>query len=173
MKKFIYTDDDLLKFLLGQIKTMQVDAEESSTAKIVSATIIYKNGSETNCKLLRKLIDYLMDRLNGLFHKRARDITSEKDTFVWLDEENNVLSDKCSDANDDDNEVMKDEECQDSCADSTCCDCAEQTYSSREYYELVKEGLKKDHEIILLKRKVEALEYLIYACIPPDDRRAG
>lgn len=54
-----------------------------------------------------------------------------------------------------------------------CCDCTEQTYSSREYYSLMKECLKKDHEITLLKRKVEALEYLIYACIPPDDRRAG
>lgn len=171
MKKFIYTDDDLLKFLLGQIKAIQVDAEESSIAKIVSATIIYKNGSETDCKLPRKLIDYLMDRLNGLFHKRARDITPEKDTFVWLDEENSDLSDKCSDAND--NEGANDGECQDSCANSACCDCAERTYSSKEYYDLMKESLKKDHEIILLKRKVEALEYLIYACIPPDDRRAG
>ena len=172
MKKYKeYTDDDLLKFLLEQIKTMQVDAKESDTDEIVSATIIYKNGGETDCKLPRRLIDYLMDRLNGLFHKRTRDITDEKDTFLWLDEENNDFPDKCSDA--DDNEDANDGECQDSCADSVCCSCAEGTYSSREYYELVKEGLKKDHEIILLKRKVEALKYLIYACIPPDDRRAG
>ena len=52
-------------------------------------------------------------------------------------------------------------------------DCAERTYSSKEYYSLMKECIEKDHEIFLLKRKVEALEYLIYACIPPDDRRAG
>ena len=168
MKKFIYTDDDLLKFLLGQIKVIQVDAEESSTTKIVSATIIYKNGSEIDCKLPRKLIDYLMDRLNGLFHKRARDITPEKDTFVWLDEENNDLSDKCSDAND--NEDANDGECQDSCADSMCGEC-EATYSSKEYHELKKECVEKDHEIFLLKRKVEALEYLIYNYIPKDDRR--
>ena len=51
--------------------------------------------------------------------------------------------------------------------------CEERTYSSREYYDLMEESLRKDHEIVLLKRKVEALEYLIYACIPPDDRRAG
>lgn len=50
-------------------------------------------------------------------------------------------------------------------------DCAEQTYSSKEYYELKKECIEKDHEIFLLKRKVEALEYLIYNCIPKDDRR--
>ena len=41
----------------------------------------------------------------------------------------------------------------------------------RERYYLMEEGLKKDR--ILLKRKVgvEILEYLIYACISPDDRR--
>lgn len=63
--------------------------------------------------------------------------------------------------------------CEDKDIGCTNRDCAERTYSSREYYELMEESLKKDHEIILLKRKVEALEYLIYACIPPDDRRAG
>ena len=64
-------------------------------------------------------------------------------------------------------------ECVDNNKNDCCQDtCAERTYSSKEYYDLMKEGLKKDHEIILLKRKVEALEYLIYACIPPDDRRA-
>lgn len=50
-------------------------------------------------------------------------------------------------------------------------DC-EATYSSREYYELKKECSEKDHEITLLKRKVEALENLIWAYISPDDRRA-
>ena len=52
-------------------------------------------------------------------------------------------------------------------------DCAERTYSSREYYELKKECIEKDHEIWKLKRTVEALEYLIYNCIPKDDRRDG
>ena len=52
-------------------------------------------------------------------------------------------------------------------------DCEEATYSSREYYDLKKECIEKDHDIFLLKRKVEALEYLIYNCIPKDDRRAG
>ena len=77
----------------------------------------------------------------------------------------------CSDAND--NEDVNGDECQDSCADSMCCDCEEQTYSSKEYYDLKTECIEKDHEITLLKRKVEALEYLIYNCIPKDDRRAG
>lgn len=55
-----------------------------------------------------------------------------------------------------------------------CCgDYEEATYSSREYYDLKKECIEKDHDIFLLKRKVEALEYLIYNCIPKDDRRAG
>ena len=75
----------------------------------------------------------------------------------------------CSDANG--NEDVNDSECQDSCADSICCD-AEQTYSSKEYYYLMEAFIEKDHEITLLKRKVEALEYLIYNCIPKDDRRA-
>lgn len=75
----------------------------------------------------------------------------------------------CSDANG--SEDVNDGECQDSCADSICCD-AEQTYSSKEYYYLMEAFIEKDHEISLLKRKVEALEYLIYNCIPKDDRRA-
>lgn len=173
MKKFIYTDNDLLKFLLRQIKAIDVHAEESDKAKIVSATIIYKNGGETDCKLPRKLIDYLLDRINDLFHKRTGDITDDKDSLLGFVKENSVLSDKYSDANG--NEDVNDGECQDDCADSICCDCAdaEQTYSSKDYHDLMKESLEKDHEITLLKRKVEALEYLIYACIPPDDRRAG
>lgn len=50
-------------------------------------------------------------------------------------------------------------------------DCEEQTYSSKEYYELKTECIEKDHEIYKLRRTVEALEYLIYNCIPKDDRR--
>lgn len=169
MKKFIYTDDDLLKFLLGQIKAIQVDAEESSTDKIVSATIIYKNGSETDCRLPRNLIDYLSDRIHDLF-KKDEPIATDIYSFLHFKEENMAPSNKCSDANG--NEDVNDSECQDSCADSMCCDCAEQTYSSKEYYELKKECIEKDHEITLLKRKVEVLEYLIYNCIPKDDRRA-
>ena len=52
-----------------------------------------------------------------------------------------------------------------------CYDCEEATYSSREYHELKKECIEKDHEIYKLRRTVEALEYLIYNCIPKDDRR--
>ena len=50
-------------------------------------------------------------------------------------------------------------------------DCEEQTYSSKEYYDLKTECIEKDHEIYKLRRTVEALEYLIYNCIPKDDRR--
>lgn len=50
-------------------------------------------------------------------------------------------------------------------------DCGEQTYSSKEYYDLKTECIEKDHEIYKLRRTVEALEYLIYNCIPKDDRR--
>ena len=59
------------------------------------------------------------------------------------------------------------------CAD-TCIDyseCEEATYSSKEYYDLKTECIEKDHEIYKLRRTVEALEYLIYNCIPKDDRR--
>lgn len=168
MKKFIYTDDDLLKFLLRQIKFIDVDAEESSTDEIVSATIIYKNGGETDCRLPRKLIDYLSDRIHGLF-KKDEPIATDTYSSLRFKEENMAPSNKCSDANG--NKDVKDDECQDSCADSICCD-AEQTYSSKEYYYLMEAFIEKDHEITLLKRKVEALEYLIYNCIPKDDRRA-
>lgn len=57
------------------------------------------------------------------------------------------------------------------CNNNRWGDCEEATYSSREYHDLKKECIEKDHEIFLLKRKVEALEYLIYNCIPKDDRR--
>lgn len=50
-------------------------------------------------------------------------------------------------------------------------DCEEQIYSSKEYYDLKTECIEKDHEIYKLRRTVEALEYLIYNCIPKDDRR--
>lgn len=59
--------------------------------------------------------------------------------------------------------------CEDTCVNYG--DCEEQTYSSKEYYELKTECIEKDHEIYKLKRTVEALEYLIYNCIPKDDRR--
>lgn len=158
MKKFIYTDDDLLKFLLSQIKTIDVDVKESDTDEIVSTTIFYKNGSKTDYKLPRKLIDYLSDRVNGLFHKPDTRIIYDKDLFSRFEEENI-------------NELAKNNE--DDCCQDACIDCKEQTYSSKEYYELKKEVIEKDHEIFLLKRKVEALEYLIYNCIPKDDRRTN
>ena len=59
--------------------------------------------------------------------------------------------------------------CADTCIDYG--DCEEQTYSSKEYYDLKTECIEKDHEIYKLRRTVEALEYLIYNCIPKDDRR--
>ena len=168
MKKFIYTDDDLVEFLLRQIKAIDIDAKESGTNKIVSATIIYKNGSETDCKLPRNFIDYLLDRIHDLL-KKDEHIATDIYSSLRFKEENMAPSNKCSDANG--NEDVNDSECQDSCADSICCD-AEQTYSSKEYYYLMEAFIEKDHEITLLKRKVEALEYLIYNCIPKDDRRA-
>lgn len=233
-----YTDDDLLKFLLRQIKAIGVDAKEFDTDEIVDATIIYKNRSETDCRLPRKLIDYLSDRINDLFYKHDRLIIDEqlkeknrmkkytdtellekllpklnystiiselkdgvdiivnesfykdveKDFAVALQnrinelrkkvrvEATNIAVDKAEDM------------CEDACEDTDmkCIsideegvehtnrrwgDCTERTYSSREYYELKKEIVEKDHEIWKLKRTVEALEDLIYNCISKDDRR--
>lgn len=57
------------------------------------------------------------------------------------------------------------------CNNDCCGDCEEATYSSKEYHELKTECIEKDHEIYKLRRTVEALEYLIYNCIPKDDRR--
>lgn len=147
MKKFIYTDDDLLKFLLRQIKVIDVDAEESDKAKIVSATIIYKNGGETDCKLPRKLIDYLSDRIKDLFPKQDMRITDDKDSFLCFEEDDKVLLDECSDAN----------------VNNCRCDMEEPDWKAR--------CIETEHENWILQRKVEALEYLIYNCIPKDDRR--
>ena len=148
MKKYKeYTDDDLLKFLLNQIKVIQVDAEESDKTKIVSATIIYKNGGETDCKLPRKLIDYLSDRIKDLFPKQDMRITDDKDSFLCFEEGDKVLLDECSDANENN--------CQ--------CDIKEPDWKAK--------CIETEHENWILQRKVEALEYLIYNCIPKDDRR--
>lgn len=247
MKKFIYTDDDLLKFFCRQIKAIDVDAKESDKDKIVSATIIYKNGSETDCKLPRKLIDYLIDRVNGLFKTEEVNYSMKKYTDTELlekvlpmlrysidnygDKDNDIVGIKilesnysyavnksfvvalqnrvnelakktrveatntivgetivgedkymCEDAVCEDTERI--EKCNDEDKDIGCCpsediehtnrrwgDCEERTYSSKEYYELRGELSEKDHEIWKLKRTIEALEYLIYNCIPKDDRR--
>ena len=106
----------------------------------------------------------------------TKEVSSLLFFVVGLLTEQKEVSDKiseedadCSDVNV--NEDVNDVECQDSCADSKCCDCAEQTYSSREYHKLESELIEKDHEIWKLKRTVEALEYLIYNCIPEGDRR--
>lgn len=147
MKKFIYTEDDLLKFLLGQIKAIQVNAKESDKDEIVSATIIYKNGGETDCRLPRNLIRYLLNRLNGSFHKQDSLIVDDKDSFLRVEEENNDLSEKYLDAN----------------VNNCQCHIKEPDWKAR--------CIETEHENWILNRKIEALEYLIYNCIPKDDRR--
>lgn len=235
MKKYKeYVDDDLLKFLLEQIKYIDVHVEEDSTDKIVSSTndrlIIDEQLKEknrmkkyTDTELLEKLfpkLNYstitseLKDEVDIIVNESFyKDV--EKDFAVALQnrinelrkkvrvEATNIAVDKAEDMCGD--VVCEDTECIEKCnaedKDNECCpsedacedtdmkrisideegvehtnrrwgDCTERTYSSREYYELKKEIVEKDHEIWKLKRTVEALEYLIYACIPPDDRSA-
>ena len=57
------------------------------------------------------------------------------------------------------------------CNNDCCGECEEAAYLSKEYHDLKTECIEKDHEIYKLRRTVEALEYLIYNCIPKDDRR--
>lgn len=61
-------DDDLLEFLLRQINVITIDNVDVD-AKDVSATIVYKNGGETDCRLPIDLFDYLTNRLH-VFGKR-------------------------------------------------------------------------------------------------------
>ena len=118
---------------------------------------------------------FLMLDVNEYFYTEKKEFSSIPFFIVCVLTKQKGVSDNtleedtdCSDANS--NEDVNDDECQDSCADSMCCDC-EPTYSSKEYYELKKECIEKDYEIALLKRKIEALEYLIYVYISPDDRK--
>lgn len=70
MAKYTYTDDDLLELLLRQIKTIVVDTTDVDE-KVVSAVIVYENGGETDCRLPRDLVDYLINRLHATcFGKR-------------------------------------------------------------------------------------------------------
>lgn len=98
---------------------------------------------------------------------------SKKDFITDIQDRINKLEKmadvRITDTNADD--ISSSEICEDICVDYD--NCEEQTYSSKEYYDLKTECMKKDHEINKLRKTVEALEYLIYNCIPKDDRRAG
>lgn len=84
-------DDDLLEFLLRQIKTITIDAIDTIDvdATVVSATIIYKNGGETDCRLPIDLFDYLTDRLHAFGKKeeaRMRKATDDNELmFIYSD----------------------------------------------------------------------------------------
>ena len=63
--KYTYTDDDLLELLLRQIKTIVVDTKDVDE-KVVSTTIVYTNGGETDCELPKNLLDYLINRFRSV-----------------------------------------------------------------------------------------------------------
>lgn len=105
-------------------------------------------------QILKGPICYCRKEFITAVQKRINELTKMADVRV-------------TDTNTDDSSSS--EICEDACVDYG--DCKEQTYSSKEYYELKTECIEKDHEIYKLRRTVEALEYLIYNCIPKDDRR--
>ena len=153
MKK--YTDTELLNVLLPMLNF------STNIYEVHSNPVKFQILRGPSCSSERDFIIALQNRID--------EITKMADVRVT-----DQGADDCEETEDidsNDNEVMKDEECQDNDADSMCCDCVEATYSSKEYYDLKKECIEKDHEIWKLKRTVEALEYLIYNCIPKDDRR--
>ena len=63
--KYTYTDDDLLELLLRQIETIVV-ATKDVDEKVVSTTIVYTNGGETDCELPKNLLDYLINRFRSV-----------------------------------------------------------------------------------------------------------
>lgn len=145
MKK--YTDTELLNILLPMLNfytETYIDRPDLVKIQILGGTICYST---------KDFITSLQNRLNELkkMDVRVTDTDADDSFSSKICEETGYV---------DNNE-------NDCCQDAH----AERTYSSEEYYDLMKESLEKDHEITLLKRKVEALEYLIYNCIPKDDRR--
>lgn len=155
MKK--YTDIELLEKVLPMVR-YSINNYGDKDNDIVDIKILESNNSYA---VNKSFVVALQNRMNELAKK-----TRVEATNIIVDEDT-----ACSDANG--NKDVNSDECQYSCAGSRWGDCEEATYSSREYHELKKECIEKDHDIFLLKRKVEALEYLIYNCIPKDDRRAG
>lgn len=155
MKK--YTDTELLEKLLSMLR-YSIDNYGDTDNDIIDIRVLE---SHNRYAVNKSFVVALQNRINEIAKK-----TRVEATNIIVDEDT-----ACSDANG--NEDVNGDECQDSCAGSRWGNCAERTYSSKEYHELKKECIKKDHEIFLLQRKVEALEYLIYNCIPKDDRRAG
>lgn len=154
MKK--YTDIELLEKVLPMLR-YSIDNYGDKDNDIVNIKILESINSYA---VNKSFVVALQNRINELAKK-----TRVEATNIIVDEDT-----ACSDANG--NKDINGDEYQDSWVGSRWGDCAERTYSSREYQELKKECIEKDHDIFLLKRKVEALEYLIYNCIPKDDRRA-
>lgn len=162
MKK--YTDDYLLEKILPMLR-YSIDDYGDKDNDIVDIKILESNSYPVN----KSFVAALRNRINGLVKKtkdEATNIIVDKDEVIVAKDE-----DMCEDV------VCEDTECIEKCNDEdedigcTNCDCEEATYSSEEYYELKGELIEKDHEIWKLRRTVEALEYLIYNCIPKDDRR--
>lgn len=147
MKK--YTDTELLEKVLRMLR-YSVDNWGDEDTDIIDIKILESNNSYA---VNKSFVVALQDRINELAKK-----TKVEATNIIVGEDKDIGCCPSEDIG---------------CTNRRWGDCEERTYSSREYHELKKEIIEKDHEIILLKRKVEALEYLIYACIPPDDRKAG
>lgn len=139
-----YTDTELLETLLPMLNySISISSRENVVSVLDMVNFEILENSGRNVD--KDFVVALQNRIDKLAKK-----TRVEATNVIFDKDGNI-------------------ECNNDC----CGDCEEATYSSKEYHELKTECIEKDHEIYKLRRTVEALEYLIYNCIPKDDRRAG
>lgn len=154
MKK--YTDTELLEKLFPKLNYSTITSELKDEVDIIVNESFYKD-------VEKDFAVALQNRINELRKKVRVEATN-----IAVDKAEDMCEDACEDT--DMKCISIDEEGVEH-TNRRWGDCTERTYSSREYYELKKEIVEKDHEIWKLKRTVEALEYLIYNYIPKDDRR--
>lgn len=163
-----YTNTELLEKLLPMLR-YSIDNWGDKDTNIIDIKILESN---TSYAVNKSFVVALQNRINELAKK-----TRVESTNIIVDEDKDIgccpSEDRCEDACEDTNArcVSIDEERGNMYTKRSWDDCTERTYSSKEYYELRREFSEKDHEVWKLKRTVEALEYLIYNCIPKDDRR--
>ena len=136
-----YTDIELLEKVLPMVR-YSIDNHGDRDNDIVDIKILESNNSYA---VNKSFVVALQNRINEIAKKTAVEATN-----VIVDKDENIgynipNEDACNDRN------------------TRECDMKEPDWKVR--------CIETEHENWILQRKVEALEYLIYNCIPKDDRR--
>ena len=144
MKK--YTDTELLEKLLPMLR-YSIDNYGDTDNDIIDIKVLESNNRYA---VNKSFVVALQNRINEIAKKTSVEAT------------NTIVGEVCEDE-----DIGYDIPSEDACNNRNTRKCAmkEPDWKAR--------CIETEHENWILQRKVEALEYLIYNCIPKDDRRAG